>query len=179
MSLKTSTGYSALQITLHWGIAVLVFSQLLSGDSMTAALNAALHHTAVTPAHARWAQAHYWLGIIILALAAVRLVIRVAVGAPPALLETRWLQTATRISHALFYVFLLATPVLGLLGYYLAQPLIDLHLIAKSALFVLIVLHICLALYHHFIRRDATLRRMWLPTRREHPNQQPGIDPSA
>ena len=87
-------------------------------------------------------------------------------------------------AHVLFYVFLIAMPLVGwaassaagrdilwfglfewpLLpiggGRETAGQLMDLHELAAKALYVLIFLHVAGALKHHFIDRDNVLHRM-------------------
>ena len=112
-------GYTAYQIGLHWLIAALVFVQLIFGESMTEVIEAAEEGKPVTALTGNLASMHYYFGIAILALVAVRLVLRLKNGAPPPPPETSGaIELAGRFSHCLFYVLLIAVPVTGLLGYY-------------------------------------------------------------
>jgi cytochrome b561 len=165
MSLEGKGGYSAAQIALHWTIAVLVLFQLVWGDSMSIALNAPKHGRVVSDADAALASAHYWVGIAILALVLARLAVRLSAGAPAPAAGSgpRWMAQAARGAHALFYALLIATPLLGLLGYYVGEPFDDIHSAAKPVFIVLIALHALAALFHQFWLRDGTLRRMLVP----------------
>lgn len=161
--LKVRTGYSGLQILLHWLIAVLVLFQLLFGESMTTVVDAAEEGRAVSPSDQFLGSAHYWVGTAILALVFVRLAIRLTTGAPtPAASGASWMRTAAKLSHALFYLLLVATPILGLMAFYLGGPW-DIHSLNKPAFIVLIGIHALAALYHQFGLRDGTLRRMLVP----------------
>jgi cytochrome b561 len=75
------------------------------------------------------------------------------------------MKKAAAASHALFYVILLAMPVLGLLGYYIGDPYADIHSWGKPLLIILICIHAAAALLHHFWLKDGTLRRMLVPAR--------------
>ena len=62
--------YSILQISLHRIIGALVIFQLVFGESMTHAVDAAAEGTVAAPSDAWPAWFHYWFGI--LALVALR-----------------------------------------------------------------------------------------------------------
>ncbi|TGT70893.1 cytochrome b [bacterium M00.F.Ca.ET.159.01.1.1] len=162
--MKTGSGYSTYQITLHWLIAVLVLFQLFFGESMTTVADAAENGQPASASDQALGSAHYWVGLAILALVLVRLVLRLASGAPaPANRGRRWMQIAAHASHGLFYVLLLATPAAGLLAFYVGDPWGDIHSLAKPAFIVLIAVHALAALYHQFWLKDGTLKRMFSP----------------
>jgi hypothetical protein len=100
-----------------------------------------------------------------------------------------WEVQLSRLTHGLLYAFLLLQPVLGLLTVWfggrgigipgttlilpsplpenhdLHEQLEDIHKWIGTAFYYVIGLHILGALWHHFLRRDSTLRRMnGLPT---------------
>lgn len=159
-------GYSTYQIVLHWGIAGLVLFQLFFGESMTVVVDAAEEGHQVSGADQVLGSAHYWVGLGILVLVALRLSLRLSFGTPkPAEAGPKWMQTAARASHALFYVLLLATPIVGLLAFYIGDPWGDIHSLGKPAFIVLIVAHVSATLYHHFWLRDGTLKKMMVPVR--------------
>ncbi|MBZ9678794.1 cytochrome b [Mesorhizobium sp. ES1-1] len=163
---KTTLGYSSYQIGLHWIIAALVLFQLFFGESMTTVRDAAEEGAAVSPTDQTLASAHYWVGLSILALVLIRLVVRLASGAPqPARSGPSWMQTAALASHHLFYVLLVATPIIGLLAFYFGDPWGDIHSLNKPVFIVLIAIHALAALFHQFWLRDGTLRRMLVPSR--------------
>ncbi len=161
---ETRVGYSYYQIALHWIIALLVLFQLFFGESMTAVVDAAEEGRQLSSADQTMGSAHYWVGIAILALVVLRLILRLAAGAPaPAGKGPRWMHLAASASHGLFYLLLLATPIVGLLAFYAGDPWGDIHSLAKPAFIVLISVHALAALYHQFWLRDGTLRRMISP----------------
>lgn len=106
--------------------------------------------------------------------------------APPAItppLES-YLRLAANVSHYLLYAFLFAQPLLGLftvliekgslpvpltqllipspfpLSERFAESLEDLHKLLGSIFYYVIGLHVVAALWHHFVRKDNTLKRM-------------------
>ena len=64
-------GYSPLQVGLHWGIAALVLFQLLFGESMGEVQRATARGIAVSGTEAGLATAHYWVGIVLVAVFSV------------------------------------------------------------------------------------------------------------
>lgn len=162
MTSRLPTGYSGTQITLHWVIAALVAYQLLFGEDMTSMIEAREQGLYYSLSAAFWGGAHYYVGIAILALALLRLIVRLGWGAPPPT-QQGWMPLAAALSHSAFYLLLLAAPLLGLLAYYVGDPFGDLHAFCKPAFIVLIGLHAAAALVHQFWLKDGTLRRMLIP----------------
>ena len=153
--------YSRLQIGLHWLIAALVIFQLYFGESMTAFVDALAEGGTVSPFDQQVAWLHYWVGISVLALVAVRLVVRLSRGSPShADVWRGWTDVAARFAHGLFYALLVAVPVTGLVGYYYGSPFGDLHAWAKPVFVGLIAVHGLAAVYHQFWVKDGTLSRM-------------------
>lgn len=126
---------------------------------------------------------HKSLGVSVLALALLRLLVRLATRAPAPLAGPAWQLRLARASHGLLYALMLALPLSGwLLNSVAGQPLpwfgvVDLPaLAAKNAawrkpvdaahvalfwtLAALACVHAGAALHHHWLRGDATLRRM-------------------
>ncbi len=157
------TGYSPVQIFLHWAIAALVLFQLIFGESMGAVVEAADRNTTASPDDQRLASLHYWFGLAILVLVAVRLAVRLAQGAPDTVGVAPLARRAAQLAHWLFYLLLILVPVTGLLGYYFGDPWGDLHTWGKPAFIVLIAIHASAALFHQFWVKDGTLRRMLVP----------------
>ena len=160
------TGYSGLQISLHWTIALLVIFQLLFGESMTATVEAAEEGTVPSNSDQLLGQAHYWVGVAVLALVIVRMGVRLAQGAPAPSGASGLVSKLATTTHALFYALLVAVPVTGLLGYYLGDPWGNLHTWGKPVFIALIALHAAGAVFHQVFVRDNTLRRMLVPENR-------------
>ena len=153
--------YTLGQIVLHWAIAALVVWQLVFGEAMEA-----LEHPARADATELFlANSHIWVGIAILALVALRIVLRLVQGAPPLDESHRLTALLAKAAHLAFYILLVAMPVTGLMAYYGGLPTGDLHELGKPLFIVLIALHVAATLWHQFVRRDGTLRRMLVAAR--------------
>jgi cytochrome b561 len=72
---------------------------------------------------------------------------------------------AAKASHWLFYILLVAVPATGLLAIYVSDEFGDIHKLAKPAFIALIALHAVAALFHQFVLKDGTLKRMLLPAK--------------
>jgi cytochrome b561 len=155
-------GYSGLQIALHWVIALLVLFQLIFGESMGEVGRAVARGETPDPTEQALASAHYWVGIAILALVALRILMRLVQGAPEPVGAGLQLKAA-KIIHAIFYLLLIAVPVTGLLAVYVNEEIGEVHEIGKPLFIAFIVLHALGALFHHFKLKDDTLRRMFVP----------------
>jgi cytochrome b561 len=168
--------YSTVSLVLHWLIAVLVITQI----GLIAA-----HEATEGPISREFVNIHKSVGLSILVLTLARLGWRIANPAIPLPLEMpRWQKLLARTNHVLFYVLLLAMPLVGwaassaagrdivwfglfewpLLpiggGRETAGDLMDVHEAAAKLLIFLVVLHIAGALKHQFIDRDNVLHRM-------------------
>lgn len=127
-------------------------------------------------------QTHVLSGMAVFALLALRLPLRVLLGAPPPEPVSRWQQRAARVTHFALYGLMLLVPLAGwsalaeetaaftLLGGF-SLPLLDPHLSWVALLgdahqtlgnvFIWLAgLHAIAALAHHYVLHDATLMRM-------------------
>jgi cytochrome b561 len=175
--------YAPLARALHWSMALLIALQAVMGFVMVheapepnvwATLTNALDLYSV----------HKSVGVILLMLLILRLVNRLVQAAPPPEADLGALQReASTLVHAWMYLLLLVVPLLGWIGISLYPALVVFdaatlpalaspnrpvsetvfaaHRIAAIFLLALICVHIAAALYHHFIRRDGVLGRMW------------------
>lgn len=176
----TESRYSKVSITLHWLMLVLLvlvyttieFRGVFPKDSDGRALLKALH---------------FMLGLSVFVLVWLRLFAR-SRGAAPQIVPAapRWQALLATLMHGALYVFMLTMPILGWLlvsaaghsvwfyGLELA-PLIDAdpalakqikgwHVLGGTLGYWLVGLHAVAGLYHHYVMRDNTLRRM-LPKR--------------
>ena len=188
--------YSTVAIILHWLIAAAIISLIVAGWWMTGAI-----HKPESKALAfKVYQLHKSLGLTVLALSALRLAWRLANPPPPLPASmTRFERTAADLTHAAFYVLMIAAPLAGwamVSSSPLGLPTIVFGLfewphipalealtdkkpteaLFKSAhefmgygLAALLVLHVAAALKHHFVNRDGVLARMLPFTRRRAP----------
>ena len=170
--------YSPGQRRLHWLIAVLVALAYLFIEQR------GLFERG-TAARAAMVQSHFWVGISVLLLAVWRLGLRARASIPPitpALLA--WQAAPAKLLHLALYAFLVVQPLLGLATAWadgkalllpftgialpallaadesLAHRLEDLHGSLGTIFYWVIGAHVLAALYHHFLRRDDTLKRM-------------------
>lgn len=167
--------YSGPAIAAHWIIAILILAAW--------PLGAYMHELPLSPTKLKLYSYHKWIGITVLLLAAARLAWRLTGGVPAALPGPRWQAAAAEATHWLLYALLFAVPLSGWLMssakgfttmYFGVLPLPDLvakdealgktlnqvHVVLNFALIGLLALHVAAALKHHFVDRDATLRRM-------------------
>lgn len=179
MNNLTGATYSRPLIMLHWGIAALVLALLASVE---------LHEVFPKGSLARglFMKSHFWLGISIGLLTAVRLWMRFGqhlspITPTPALWQTR---LAAAVQWA-FYGIMLVMPVLGYLlinakgfdlsigdfslGHWvaedkdLAETIGEIHETIGNVFIALVALHTVAALYHHHILKDSTFSRMQPP----------------
>jgi cytochrome b561 len=160
---RHSTGYSALQVSLHWLIVLLVFYQLVFGENM-----GRYHYLIRSGQDASSLVTAYYLhvgvGIAILALTLFRFSLRFRLGVPEAIPGPALQVRAGQALHYFFYLMLIVTPVTGLLAQYVDMRTFgEIHSINKPIFVVLILLHVAAALYHHFVLKDSTLHRMMVP----------------
>lgn len=181
MSLKNTDRWGATSQLLHWTIAVLILSIGAVGLVM-----------GELPRSPKWFWVytlHKSLGLTVLALVLVRIGWRLYAGAPPPVAGTpRWQVRLASLTHGAIYVLILAMPLSGWLydsasglrpfrwfglaevpklsppHEALADAMHETHELLFWVLIALVIGHAGAALYHHFVRRDATLARM-LPRR--------------
>lgn len=170
--------YDGVSITLHWLVAVAVLAMLALGVWMAG--------LPFSPLRLRLINWHKWAGIVILALALLRLawmVWRPSPPPPPAM--PAWQRRVARAVHGLLLALCVLMPLSGwahssaagfpvvLFGLWplpdwvapdraLVAPLKALHEALGWALSALILLHVGAALKHQWLDRDGLLARMGL-----------------
>lgn len=183
---NTDTAWGSVSIGLHWLVVLLV----LVGATLGLVMDEMPNSVAKIQVYAL----HKSLGLTVLALMLLRFAWRLAGGRPAALAGTaRWQSASATVTHWLLYAALLAMPLSGWLynsasnfplrwfGLVRVPALSgrdpDLKELAHEAhetifwvIVALVLLHVGAALWHHLVRRDATLDRM-LPARLRRPAQ--------
>ena len=158
--------YSAIQIALHWAVFTLVVVQLLTGGLMADYFRALMRAGEDRPlmGNAVW---HIVSGILILIFMLTRLALRYSHGAPPPKADSPdWDKLLSKLNHWLFYVVLIAMPVVGLAAYLIpSEAMGELHENTVPVLLALVALHLAGVVYHQFIRKDGLIRRMTRPER--------------
>lgn len=153
------TGYSGLQIALHWLIAVLIVIAYFTGDDMDDALRARIQSGATG---IEGNTLHVWIGGTIFTLVLIRIVVRLASGAPGPVAGTSPALAAAAVwGHRLLYVLMVAAPALGATTWYLGiRDLGEVHELAANALMLVALGHAVAALWHQYVLKDGTLTRM-------------------
>jgi cytochrome b561 len=152
---KTTTGYSGIQIALHWLVAILILVAWLSGEGAEEAMEAFEEGgvTGFVP--------HVAFGLSILTLVAVRILVRLSRGAPAApgvpgslsVLAADW-------GHRLLYLLMIAVPLGGASVFFLGMEVGEIHGLAANLLMLVVLGHALMALYHQYVLKDGLLRRM-------------------
>jgi cytochrome b561 len=166
--------YSPVARLLHWLILGLVCAQFIIGWTMPD-----VHRDTLPTGAIAW---HLSVGAAIVAVMVIRIFWRVTHVPEPAKLSPM-LTFASRATHLLLYIVLLAVPLTGwanasargwtvrLLGTLpfpglaqkgssLGMELGGVHSVLAWVLFTLIALHIAAALFHRLVLRDSVLQRM-------------------
>lgn len=182
---RTPPRYALVQRLLHWLIVVLVLLALIAGGTIGYFGFGGLRDLFGPAGTDLVYTTHKTLGVLILGFMVLRILARLGLG-KPAYAEP--LPAPQRIAsqtvHALFYVLLLAMPVLGWLATAsggfpvhlfhielpgligrnkeLSEVLFLWHRYVAYALVGLIVLHVAGALYHWRVRRDEVMQRISL-----------------
>jgi cytochrome b561 len=160
---------------LHWSMALLILAMLFIGVGMV---------STVAPSYHSLLAIHKPLGMLILVLAAVRLINRVLYPPPPLPSDLpAWQKSLARASHGLLYCLMFALPLVGwsmlsAAGYpivlfgsvqlpailphnvALFAVLRSAHSVLAGLLFATFVAHLGAALFHALIRRDGVLQSM-------------------
>jgi cytochrome b561 len=173
------SNWSPVVIVLHWLSAVAIVSLLALGLYMTRAdFDAARKYDLY--------QLHKALGWLTLVLTVARLVVRALTSAPNPLATISPMMNG--LAHAAHFALYALALIVGLSGWVrissaiipipidlfgfanvpdiapmnleLSDAMATTHRLAAYALAALVALHAAAALKHHFIDRDATLRRM-------------------
>jgi cytochrome b561 len=162
--------FNLLSRVLHWTMAVLILAMLFLGVGMVASLS---------PYH-RLVSLHEKIGVLILVLAAIRLINRLLRRTPPLPAQMpRGLQGIAHVSHYVLYFFMFAQPLLGWAMLSAARyplPLnlpdimpynVELYATLRHAhgflgllFFVTILMHLAAALMHALIYRDGVFASM-------------------
>ena len=152
--------YSRAQIALHWGIFLLIALQYLFHEPITKAWHS-LRETGdftFSPLIA----GHVFGGLLILALVAWRIVLRLTRGAPPLPEEEPApLKLAAAATHIGLYGLMVLMPVSGAVAWFGGVgPAAGAHGVMRILLLALVALHIAGALYQQFVLKTDIMSRM-------------------
>ena len=171
-----STTYTPVAKGLHWLMAVMIIGLLVLGVYM--------HELPLSPQKLELYSWHKWFGVTVFLLVWLRLAWRVT-HRPPALPESMspLIQLAAHAGHFALYGLMIAIPMTGWLmssakGFQTVwfgvlpipdllgrdKDMGDLLQLVHKGLNILLMLtlagHLGAALWHHFVLKDDTLRRM-------------------
>ena len=165
---KTPGRYNGAQIFLHWAIAALVIFQLVLGEDIVPAYRAMRRGTEASGADQFNANIHVYVGLAVLALAILRLAIRLWRGVPAAHAGESVLQKwLAAITHGILYVVIFGMPITGALAWYFGFATMgEVHELGKPVIIIAVALHIAGALWQHFIVKSDVLLRMLRPAGR-------------
>ncbi len=168
--------FSRLTVAIHW-LTVLLFIGVYVSMEFRDIFERG------TPGRDLMKTSHYWFGISILLLLAIRLFARFSQPTPainPP--QPHWQHQLAKVVHLAIYLLMLVMPLLGLFllsadavplrlfGVELpalmaanattAEWLEDIHEIGATIGYYLIGIHAVAALFHHYLLKDNTLVRM-------------------
>jgi cytochrome b561 len=173
---NSSTGYGAVAKLLHWSIVILIVAQYVIIE--------AAEELPDGPEKFAGIANHKSIGMLILGLALVRILWKLVNGSRPAPVPMpRAQRIAAAAGHGLLYVLILLQPLTGWImsstgGYptsffgWFEFPMLaaenhdahefyeEVHEAVFAVLTTVALVHALAALYHHFWRKDDTLRRM-------------------
>ncbi|MGL5010792.1 MAG: cytochrome b [Paracoccaceae bacterium] len=154
------TGYSGIQIGLHWLIAVLIAYNYLQPNGIGRAFNALRRGeemASTTPL------IHTYVGGVVFALILIRLVIRITRGAPPPAGQGL-IYRLGQIGHGVLYGLMIAVPALGAITWYgMVEATADVHGLLANLLVIVALIHALAALFHQYVLKDRLLLRMMRP----------------
>ncbi|MGL4280686.1 MAG: cytochrome b [Albidovulum sp.] len=153
------SGYSRLQIALHWGIMLLIILNYLTSDAMSAAWRALRDGK---DAYGTTAALHVWVGVAILALVLVRLAVRLTRGAPEVPAGTPVLfRRGAQLAHIAIYGLLIAMPAAGIAAWFGGIGAAgEAHEVMFNLLFLIVLAHVGGALFHQLVLKDHLIARM-------------------
>ena len=165
MASKSVTGYSAIQIALHWLIAVLLVAQIIMHEGMVEAWDAYNDKGDMAATQSFSAQAHVWVGLAVLAFAIWRLWLRQTRGVPAAPAEEApALRLAAHVTHIALYALMILMPITGAAVWFGGIELAgEVHEILRIPLIALVLLHVLGALFHKFWLKSNVLIRIVRP----------------
>jgi cytochrome b561 len=153
--MKTTTGYSGLQIVLHWLIALLILGAWLSSEGAEEAMEA------IEDGGTASFVPHVAFGLAVLALVVLRLVIRLTRGAPAAPgVPGSIAVKAADWGHRLLYLLMIAVPLGGVSIWFFGMNNGEVHGLFANVLLIIALGHAAMALYHQYVLKDGLLRRM-------------------
>jgi cytochrome b561 len=165
MASNSPAGYSGTQILLHWIIAALIVFQLLFSEGMEHAYNAWVKGKEIGADNLLSANIHTVVGFTVLALAVLRVIIRVVRGVPDAPAGQSgvklWIAALTQV---FLYAILFVMPITGAMAWFLGYAsMAEVHAFAKPLIILAVLVHFGGALMQHYVAKTDVLVRMMKP----------------
>lgn len=163
MAATSPSTYSTVQVALHWTIAVLIAAQFLFAESMEQAWRAWRQGGEAAAAEAGGGTVHAVVGLAVLALAVLRVGIRLRRGAPPVPeSHPAVVRLLAKLTHLALYVFLFLMPVSGATAWFGGiGGAAFVHVIAKNVLLAFVGLHVLGALAELFVFGGGSFQRIF------------------
>ena len=153
------TGYSRLQIALHWIVFAIIAQQYIFKDAMSAAWDRVTD--GMEAVFDPLVLAHVAGGALVMIFALWRLTLRTRRGVPPAIEASKLQGILAKLTHVGLYVLMILMLVSGSVAWFGGvEAAAQGHNVMKIILLALVALHVIGALYHQFVLRDGTLARM-------------------
>ncbi|MEZ5813007.1 MAG: cytochrome b [Rhizobiaceae bacterium] len=171
---STQTRYGTVAVTIHWLSALAILALIGSGFRAASLADSAAKETILS--------VHAPLGFLVLALTLLRIAWWWFFDRKPDPVggDAAWQSFSARAVHLLFYIVIIGMAASGIGMMVLSgageilfggaeRALPDFndfaprvpHGIGARAMVALLALHVGAALYHHFIKRDGLIWRMW------------------
>jgi cytochrome b561 len=169
------TQYSPISVWLHWLMLILL-------ASVYAAIELRGIFERGTEARDLMKTVHYLLGLSVFTLVWLRLLARLVTPTPERETYGAFQQWASKLMVIALYTLMIAMPMLGwalvsaeghVISIFslrlpqlldenkeLASQIKDIHETVGTAGYFLIAIHAAAGLFHHFVKKDETLRRM-------------------
>lgn len=157
--MTSPTGYTRLQIALHWIGAALIVNQYVFKEAIERAWKAL--GEGVELAFNPLVLGHVAGGALVMGVALWRLGLKARLGVPQAEGDNALQNALARLTHLGLYALMLLLPLSGSLAWFGGVQLAaQAHNVLKVLMLALVVLHVVGALYHQFVLRDGVLNRM-------------------
>ena len=175
---SSPTEYGSVAVTIHWLSAIVILAMLGSGFRAASLTDSAAKEAIL--------MFHVPLGVLVLLLTLFRLFWWWRVDQKPAPVsdDPAWQTLSAKAIHVAFYVVILGMVVSGISTVLLSGagdilsgtsegPLPDFsqvlpripHGLGARLLLALLLLHGSAALYHHFIKKDGLIWRIWFSSK--------------
>ena len=170
--LNNNQKYGIISIIFHWGMAIIILITFLLGKNLQD--NFENYYFIL--------KLHNSFGLLIFILAIFRIIWKFLNIKPDASTNKIIFMKLASLTHIIFYIFFFIIPITGFLLTNLQGDMVnffgthlpnilernselkyyvhDMHYYLGNILLLILSLHILGALYHHFILRDNTLRRI-------------------